>query len=188
MPTLTPSSEDVRIYEVTVLYPYPMNQKEESDLLKEIDAIFAEAGAKLVESDKWGRRGLAYTIKGHDEGNFIVYYYEMDPSKLQEIDEALHILQGALRHIIVKPPKGYELVKFSESYDTWLKERETESEKKERAREEKIKKQVAERAKRQVKRAGEKKAETQKEDAGTVDEGQISDQLDKIISDDELDL
>ena len=188
MPTLTPSSEDVRVYEVTVLYPYPLNQKEENDLLKEVDQAFAEVGATLIESDKWGRRGLAYNIKGYDEGNFIVYYYEMDPTKLQELDEALHIMSGVLRHMIVKPPKGYQVVKFSESYNTWLKERETESDKKEREKEEKIKKQVAERAKRQVKRAGEKKMEAKKEEVAPVEEGQISEQLDKIISDDELSL
>lgn len=171
-----------------MLYPYPMNQKEESTLLKEVDAIFAEAEAKLIDSDKWGRRGLAYKIKGYEEGNFIVYYYELDPSKLQEIEEALRILPGVLRHLVVKPPKGYEIVKYSEEYEKWLKERETESDKKEREREEKIKKQVAERAKRQAKRADEKKAEKKEEAKGPVDEGQISDQLDKIISDDELDL
>lgn len=165
-----------------------MNQKEENVLLKEVDEAFAEVGAKLVESDKWGRRGLAYTIAGHDEGNFIVYYYEIDPTKLRELDEALHILPGVLRHIIVKPSKGYEVVKYSEAYSTWLKERETESDKKGREREEKIKKQVAERAKRQAKRADEKKIEAKKEESAPVEKGKISKELDKIISDDELDL
>lgn len=173
---------------MTILYPYPMNQKEESNLMKEVKAIFDEAEAKQIESDNWGRRGLAYKIKGHDEGNFVVSYYEMDPSKLREVDEALRILPGILRHLVIKPPKGYEVVKFSGEYETWLKERETESEKKDRQKEEQIKKRIAERAKRQAKRADEKKAEEKPKAAEKMEEKQLKEKLDKIISDDELDL
>ncbi|MCK5019494.1 MAG: 30S ribosomal protein S6 [Candidatus Peribacteraceae bacterium] len=189
MPKLQPSSEDVRVYEVAVLYPFPINQKEEKNILDEIDTIFKEADAKLIESDKWGNRGLAYNIEGYNEGNFIIYYYEIDPLKIKEIDEALRILPGALRHLIVKPPKGYEVVKFSKDYQEWISNRETESERRTREKEEKIKKQVADKAKRQVKRTeNEKKAPVKKSEATPLEEKKLSEQLDKIISDDELDL
>ena len=138
MTILSPSSEDTRIYEVTILYPYKLNQKEEKQILDEVSTVFEEAGAKLIESDMWGRRGLAYTIEGHDEGNFAIFYYEMDPLKVREADEAMLIIPGVLRHMIVKPPKGYELVKYSDQHKKWMKERETESERKGREREEEI--------------------------------------------------
>jgi small subunit ribosomal protein S6 len=189
MPTLTPSSEDVRMYETTLLYPYPIGQKEEKLLLDEVAKVFEEAGATLVESDSWGRRGLAYTINGYNEGNFIVFYHEMDPSKVREVEEALGILSGVLRHIMVKPPKGYEVIKFSESYNTWLAARESQSDIREREKEENIKKKVVERAKRQAKRVQEKKDEVKKDVATPKLEGdKLTEQLDKIISDDELDL
>lgn len=184
---LTPSSEDVRIYEVAVLYPYPMNQKEEQLLLKEVEQTFAEADAKLVEKDVWGNRGLAYSIGGHMQGNFVIYYYEMDPSKVKDVDEALSIIPSMLRHLIVKPPKDYQVLKYSEQYSKWLKERETETQKRERETEEALKKQVAERAKRQAKRADEQKKETQ-EAATPIEKKKLIAELDKIISDDELDL
>src|SRR5438874_124716 len=109
MPTLTPSSEDVRIYECCILYPYPLGQKEEAELLKEIEGLFADAGGKLVMKDAWGRRGLAYPIGGAVEGNYIVYYYELDPLKVKEIDGALRIMKNVDRHLLVKPPKNYQI-------------------------------------------------------------------------------
>ena len=60
---------------------------------------------------------------------------------------------------------------------------------KEREKEEQIKKRVAERAKRQVKRASEKKEEAKTEEKKpALKEEELSEKLDQIISDDELDL
>lgn len=187
MPTLTPSSEDVRIYEVAVLYPSSLNQKEEQQVLKEIEGLFAEAKARLIEKDLWGKRGLAYSIGGESEGNFVIYYFEMDPGKVKEIDESLRIVPRVLRHIIVKPPKEYQLIKFSAEYEQWLKTRETDAEKKRREKEETLQRKVAEKAKRQAKRATEKKKETEVE-TSPIQEDKLTEELEKLISDDGIQL
>lgn len=185
MPLLQASSEDTRIYECCILYPYPLHQKEEADLLKEIESLFTEAGAVQVAKDPWGRRGLAYTIKGATEGNFIVYHYEMDPSKLKEIDTQLKIMKNVLRHMFVKPPKHYQIVKYSDLYERWLKERESIGDKKAREKEEKVRDQVAKRAKRQVQRTDERKKDTA---APAMSEAVLTEKLDKLISDDQIEI
>lgn len=184
MTSYTPSSEDVRLYECCVLYPYPLNQKEENALLKEIEGMFAEAGAKLIEKDPWGRRGLAYPIKGAKEGTFIVYYYEMEPSKLAEIDNQLLIHKTVLRHMFVKPPKGYQIVKFGPKYDQWMKERTTVEERRAREREDKLKERVAEKAKRQAKRADD--AKKTKAPRGKVSDAAVNEKLDQLLNDDKM--
>lgn len=181
MPTLVASSEDVRIYECVVLYPI-LSQKEESTLLKEIDALFAEAGATLVAKDAWGRRGLAYNIKGQNEGNFVVYYWEMDPLKVKEVDQQLMIMKNVMRHMFVKPPKNYQIVKYSEAYETWMKERETMDQKKLREKEEAAKERLAKRAQMQAKKPA-KKA-TEEKSAAPMKQEELTQQLDKLISDD----
>lgn len=174
-----------RIYEIAVLLPYPMAQKEEHQAIKEIETIFKEAGAREVSKDVWGQRGLAYDIKGHSEGNFIVYHQEIEPGKIREIDTALRIVPGVLRHIVVTPPKGYRIVKYSESYEVWLKERESASEKTKREREEDIQKRIADKAKRQVKREKTAKAEAPAE---AVNKEELGKKLDKLISDDSIEI
>ncbi|PIR49519.1 30S ribosomal protein S6 [Candidatus Peregrinibacteria bacterium CG10_big_fil_rev_8_21_14_0_10_54_7] len=187
MPLLAPSSEDTRVYEITVLYPASISQKEEQQVLKEIEELLKEADAKLMEKDTWGKRGLAYNIGGHSEGNYAVFYYDMDPGKLKEVDEALRIIPNVLRHLIVKPPKGYQVVKFSEEYERWLKTRETDAEKKRREKEEALQKRVADKAKRQVKRATEQKKDIV-EKITPIEEEKLTQELEKIISDDEITL
>ncbi len=181
----TPTSDEVRLYEIAVLYPYPMNQKEESDLLKGIKAIFDEAGAKEIFKDVWGRRGLAYKIGGFDEGNFIIFYMEMDPSKLKELDEALRILKGMLRHMIVKPPKNYVITSYADGEKKWKETHRLEGERKSQEREDKKLKQVVDKARRSTKVAEAKKPDVE---AKPMTGEALTQELDKLISDKDLEL
>ena len=189
MPTLVATSEDTRVYEWCILYPYPFGQKEEAELLRDIEAMFVEVGAKQIAKDKWGRRGLAYSIGGFMEGNFMVYYYEMDPSKVKEIDTQLRIMKGVLRHMAVKPPKDYQIVQYNQAYETWLKDREQIEEKRARETEERLKDRVDKKAQRQARMVGEKKKEgATAAPAKALSKEDLTQKLDKLVSDDQVDL
>lgn len=181
---MVPSTEDGRIYECAVLYPFPMNQKEENELLKAIEEIFTEAEAKLLLKDKWGQRGLAYKIGGFTEGNFVIYYYEMEPSKLKEIDTQLRILKGVLRHMIIKPPKKYVIAPMADSLQKWKEQNRMDTEQKAQDKEDKLKKQVVEKAKRAGAKV-EKKPTAEQKAAPTET---IAEGLDKLISDKDLEI
>ncbi len=172
-----------RIYEVAVLYPFPMNQKEDTELQKAIEEIFAEAKAKLVLKDVWGRRGLAYKIGGYSEGTFIIYYYEIEPLKIKDIDVQLRILKGMLRHMIVKPPKNYQIVPYADHYASWKNQEKLMQEKAVMDKEERLKKQVVEKAKR----VNTKKEEPEVK-AAPMTGAAITEELDKLISDKDLNI
>lgn len=178
-----PKSEDTRVYEVAVLYPYPMPPKEESQLLKDIEGLFSDAGGTQMFKDPWGRRGLAYKIGGFDEANVIIFYYDLDPSKLKEIEDQMKIMKGVLRHMVVKPPKGYTIASYADNYDRWKEQSRLEEEKRVTDREEKLKKQVVEKAKRMSAKPAEKKAEIS--DKPKADLGSS---IDKLLSDKDLEI
>lgn len=184
MVNYTPTSDEVRLYEIAVLYPYPMNQKEEAELLKGVQAIFNEAGAKEIFKDVWGRRGLAYKIGGFDEGNFIIFYMEIDPAKLKELDEALRILKGILRHMIVKPPKHYQITSYAESEKKWKEASRIEGERQVQEKEDKKLKQVVDKVKRTTKASETKKAEVPVNKPMTGEA--LTEKLDQLVSDKDL--
>jgi small subunit ribosomal protein S6 len=183
MPALTPSSEDVRVYEIAVMYQPDLDQKAESQLLKELEGLFSEAKGKVLFKDPWTKRGLAYKVGGFREAKFIIYYIELDPAELRELDRMMRLTKGVLRHLVVIPPKGYEAVSFEERYQQWLKTRETVAEVRDRKREEKLKQVVVAQAKRQTKRI-----EKKEEPKGPLKVQELEQQLEKLISDDDLKL
>ncbi len=182
MVALHPSSEDVRVYEIAVMYIPDLTSHAEGELLKEIEALFSEAGAKLLFKDPWTKRGLAYAIKGYQEAKFVIYYYEADPAKMRELDQALKLNKSVLRHLIVIPPKGYEAVSYEEKYQYWLKNRETVKEARSREKEEKVKQGVIDKARRETRRVQEKKPAA----TSPVEMEKLSQSLDKLISDEDL--
>lgn len=185
---LPEEAPEARLYECAMLYPMTLSPKEEQELVKEVEGTWKEAGGKLIEKDVWGRRGLAYLIREHAEGKFIIYYFELDPSRLKEVDGALKIQRHLLRHMIVKPPKGYVIRKYGELYEQWMKERETLEDRKTRESEEKRLEQVARKAKLQVQRMEAMKKKEAEETKKPLSEEQISEQIEKLISDDTLEL
>lgn len=185
MPTLNPSTEDVRVYEFAVMVQPNLDQKAESTLISEIEGHFQEAQGKLLFKDAWSKRGLAYKINGFDEAKFVIYYYEIPPASIRELDHQLRLQKGVLRHLTVIPPKGYEAVSFEAKYQDWLKNRETIEDVRARKREEKAKQTVVSQAKRQTKRLETKAKETEKKPLKMQD---LDSQLDKLISDSDLKL
>ena len=177
MPVHVASSEDVRVYETAILYPSPINQKEENELLKAIDEIYSDAKATLILKDAWGSRGLAYKVGGFDEANVLVMYHEIDPSKIKEMDRQLSILKGVLRHLIVKPVKNYDIAPMAGRLDQWKEQVRVEREVRIREKEEKKLKQVVEK----TKRAAPKKKPVAEKAAPTES---VAEGVDKLMSDD----
>ena len=183
MPTLVPSSDEVRIYEIAVMIAPDLDQKSESTLLKEIDELFSEAKATTVFKDSWSKRGLAYPIQGKTEAKFVIYYVEMAPANIREVGNQLTLTKGVMRHLIVIPPKGYEAVSFEAAYTDWLKNRETVADMRKRKKEEKMQEKVLTQTKRA---AAAKRAAEPKKEAKPLEMEKLSASLDKLISDDDL--
>ncbi|MDD3896232.1 MAG: 30S ribosomal protein S6 [Candidatus Peribacteraceae bacterium] len=188
MPELQATSEEQHVYELCVLIPYPLSQKEEQEVMKNVESIVEDAGGRQVAKDVWGRRGLAYKIGGATEGNFIVYHYELDPSAINEIDESLRIAKHVLRHLIVKPPKGYQIVAYSKKYEEWLKESEQEEETRKKDKEEDLRKKMIEKQKRQTTKKPAPVKQPKEAEKKPASGEMITEEIDKLIADDELEL
>jgi len=108
----------------------------------------------------------------------------MEPSKLKEIDQQLRILKGVLRHMIIKPPKKYVIAPTADSLQKWKEQSRMDVEQKAQDKEDKLKKQVVEKAKR----AGAAKVEKKKTEEKAAPTETIAEGLDKLISDKDLEI
>ena len=76
------------------------------DLRKELHKEFVDMiqkdGGEILDVDVWGKRYLAYKIKGHNEGYYIVYNFKVSPDKVAEIKRQMQLKQEILRFMIVE--------------------------------------------------------------------------------------
>lgn len=94
--------KDERQYEITFL-------ASEENLDQEVVKIIEDLEGKAEEIKNWGRRELAYPIKGHRAANYTTVTFAIAAEKLLEFDEKIKRLDDIIRHLTVeavpKPPK-----------------------------------------------------------------------------------
>ena len=89
-------------YEIAVLF----DQGLEIDLEKataKVEKIFTANGGKVTNTDNWGKRKLAYPIKGQEFAIYVFYTVEMDGAGVQKINDTLNITDEVVRFLITKP-------------------------------------------------------------------------------------
>jgi small subunit ribosomal protein S6 len=78
----------------------------EVDLTKAEDRvtkIFTDNGGKVVATDNWGKRKLAYGIKGNEHAIYVFYTVELPGTGVQKVESTLNITDEVIRFLITRP-------------------------------------------------------------------------------------
>src|SRR5665213_11235 len=89
-------------YEIAILYDPDL----EIDLEKatsRVEKIFKDNEGKVVNSDNWGKRKLAYTIKKHEAAIYVLYTVDLPAESLSKLESTLNITDEVIRFLITKP-------------------------------------------------------------------------------------
>lgn len=89
-------------YEIAVLYDPDLEidlDKAEKRILK----IFSDNDAKVVKTDNWGKRKLAYPIKKNESAVYVFYTVEMPGENVRKVEGTLNITDEVIRYLIVRP-------------------------------------------------------------------------------------
>ena len=71
---------------------------QEVDTVKE---IVASGNGKVLETQMWGRRRLAYEIKKKKEGTYVLIRFKGGPALLAEMARRFKLNESILRHLTV---------------------------------------------------------------------------------------
>ena len=63
----------------------------------------------IVNVDEWGKRRLAYEIKGVQDGVYYIMYFDAEPKTLDEVTRVLGITDSVLRFMPVRHEKPFSL-------------------------------------------------------------------------------
>ena len=122
----------MRYYELIYIVNSNVERKKVDQVMKDIGERLKKAGSKLINHTVWGKKKLAYPIRGNTYGTYILAHYNGgDNEKLSEFDSWLKLSGLAIRHMIVKLDKEPEVVdSFSqgESEDDISKDKSEEKE------------------------------------------------------------
>jgi len=92
----------LRDYELVVILSPEIGDDTVSASIQRVQESVTSRGGEVVDVSHWGRRRLAYPIKRHLEGNYVVSQIKLDPTQVPDLETNLRISEEVIRHLIVK--------------------------------------------------------------------------------------
>jgi small subunit ribosomal protein S6 len=89
-------------YEIAVLY-HPDLEVDLTKAEERVKKIIADNKGKISSTDNWGKRKLAYPIKGSEYAVYVFYTVELPPTNIQKIESTMNITGEVIRFLITKP-------------------------------------------------------------------------------------
>ncbi len=90
----------MRKYELVCILQPDLDETAFNGVLDHVKSWVAEAGGNVDKVDIWGKRKLAYTIRKHREGNYVLFNLSLNPTTTGAIEKNLHYTETVIRHML----------------------------------------------------------------------------------------
>ena len=102
----------MRYYELIYIVNSNVERKKIDQVMKDIGSRLEKTESKIINHIVWGKKKLAYPMKGNTYGNYILLHYEGgENNKLNEFDSWLKLSGLVIRHMIVRLEGKPDVVK-----------------------------------------------------------------------------
>jgi small subunit ribosomal protein S6 len=95
----------MRPYEVMIILDPTLDDEAVRTEVDRATELIKAKGGDPGRVERWGKRRLAYEIRKHREGNYVVLSAQSEPSVMSDLDRQLTLADGVLRHKVVHLPE-----------------------------------------------------------------------------------
>lgn len=92
----------MRTYELTFIVASDVDDQEYNGILAQMSKWVEELQGKVVKTDQWGRRRLAYNIAEYSEGYYVTLVLEMEPRTTSDLERNIRLNERILRHLVIR--------------------------------------------------------------------------------------
>ncbi|MGI6036372.1 MAG: 30S ribosomal protein S6 [Limnochordia bacterium] len=93
----------MRPYEIMLVLDPELDQEEAMEaLLQRLQGVVTDGGGEITKMDPWGKRRLAYEVRGNTEGYYVVMNFRSESSVAQELERVVKLTDGVIRHLLVR--------------------------------------------------------------------------------------
>ncbi|MDP4221062.1 MAG: 30S ribosomal protein S6 [Bacteroidota bacterium] len=91
-------------YESTFLLSSNLQDEPVAAIIKKFEDIITKNGGKLIDTERWGVRRLAYEIKKHTSAHYISLHYTAPSTTNAKLDRAYQLDEDILRWLTLEMP------------------------------------------------------------------------------------
>ena len=89
-------------YEIMFILSTQLTDEEKQAGVTLVENTLTKAGAEEVKTEIWGDRKLAYPIKKKENGYYVLTLFQIDGTRIPEVEAKLNITESILKYMIVK--------------------------------------------------------------------------------------
>lgn len=89
-------------YEAMFIFKPTLNEDEVKNLLETVSETIKKNGGEVVDTQNFGRRKLAYSIKRHKEGAYYLVNFKGQPQSISRLEKTYRLNESILRTLIIK--------------------------------------------------------------------------------------
>src|SRR4030066_2154591 len=97
------------MYEGLFLIDNAHASTEWDNVVKHIQDILQKNGAEILKTEKWGEKKLAYKVKGHKRGTYLLIHFNAKNSAIATVRRDFQLSDYIVRFLIVKDDKIEDL-------------------------------------------------------------------------------
>lgn len=92
-------------YETAVIINAALDDEQIEAVVAKITGIITDGGGEISETEKWGRKRLAYTINKNRIGYYVIYRYEAPVDLIAELERLMKIDEAVVRFLTIRLEK-----------------------------------------------------------------------------------
>ncbi len=95
-------SKQLRDYELILIISPEIADENLDTTIDKISQFITKKGSAISDTERWGKRKLAYPIEHFMEGSYVLIRFESRPTLTKELEESLQVSEEVLRHLLIK--------------------------------------------------------------------------------------
>ncbi len=88
-------------YESMIVIAPSLKDEDAKKENEKVHSFIKKKGGKLLNSEEWGKKNLAYTIRNFTEGYYFVNHFNFDALKISELERLYKLNENFIRYNIL---------------------------------------------------------------------------------------
>lgn len=95
-------AEKWRKYETLLIFGAELGTEGTEALVQKVRDYVTQDGGRILKTERWGLRDLAFELKGHARGYYLLLEYAGVPRVATEVDRKLNLIDSIIKFQTVK--------------------------------------------------------------------------------------
>ena len=91
-----------RTYEILFIADPNLGEPEVDTLAAQVQGFVEKDGGRLQKMEKWGKKRLAYDVRRHREGYYVLLVVEGSGTMVKEVERRIKVTDGIIRYLSVR--------------------------------------------------------------------------------------